>query len=192
MKAKGQFDVHFHPHHVGAGVSEWKKEDEKLPDGVEPYYLRANTGPHYLLGGVISRPFMTTKQTGGKFAISSIETSSKYTKSIFSSPLVFEKVSHCFCVNEGTVELKLGDGSSELVIPGESAFVPAGVSFSLTFKTKLVNLWSFASGPGIEDVIERSGQPYDSIVIPHQAPEIDEKKVEEVLAKLKVIRSDSK
>lgn len=31
-------------------------------NGVEPYYLRADTGPSYLLGGVLSRPFITTNR----------------------------------------------------------------------------------------------------------------------------------
>ncbi len=57
MAAKGKYDVVFHPTHQGCDLSEWDAEDEKLPDGPEPYYLHANTGPRWMLGGVMSRPF---------------------------------------------------------------------------------------------------------------------------------------
>ena len=58
MAAKGKFDVVFQPHYVPPEVSDWTKEDEKLPEGHQGYFLRANTGPRWMLGGVMSRPFV--------------------------------------------------------------------------------------------------------------------------------------
>ena len=189
MAAKGRFDVHFHPHHVGAEVSEMSEGDERLPDGCEPFYLKANTGPRWLLGGVLSRPFVTTRQTGGKFAVSSIESSAVYEHSIFDQLLEFEKVSHCLCVQEGRIQLFLGDGESETVVAGESAFVPAGTAFSLRFKTKSVRIWSFASGEGIEEVVRQAGEPYQGWVIPQKAADLDQKRLDRVLGKIRVLRA---
>lgn len=189
MAAKGKYDVHFHPHHQGAEVSDWTAEDEILPPTTQAYYLKANTGPRWVLGGVMSRPFATIQQTGGKFAVSSIESSSTYGSSIFDTPLSFPKTHHCFCGLEGVVEITLSDGSTELLRQGESAFVAAGTAFSLTFKTKNVRFWSFASGAGIEEVIQQAGESYKGFVIPEKAVAVDEKKVEAVLSSLGVTRS---
>ena len=87
----------------GADVSERSENDTKLPDGVEPYYLRANTGPRYLMGGVLSRPFITTKQSGGKFAISSIESSSAHPPTVLAQPFSFQKVHQVYGVLDGCI-----------------------------------------------------------------------------------------
>lgn len=73
IAAKGQFDVVFQPDYKPPELGEWKKEDEELPGSQQGYFLRANTGPRWMLGGVMSRPFVTTKQSNGVCAISSIE-----------------------------------------------------------------------------------------------------------------------
>ena len=128
MAAKGQYDVHFHPKHVGVEVTPLTKEDEVLPQGAEPYYLRANTGPRWLLGGVLSRPFITTAQSEGKFAISSIESSDAYDEenNPFARRVVFEKTHHCFVVVEGKAELSVGEFAPTIVTEGETVFVGKG------------------------------------------------------------------
>ncbi|KAK7699779.1 hypothetical protein SLS64_011391 [Diaporthe eres] len=75
QEIKEKYDVIFQPEFLGAEVSEWTDDDSKLPDGPEPteYFLRANTGPRYILEGILARPFMTTRQSAGQFAITSIE-----------------------------------------------------------------------------------------------------------------------
>ncbi|KAF2083761.1 RmlC-like cupin [Saccharata proteae CBS 121410] len=183
----GKFDVHFHPHHQGCAVSEWGPEDEVLPDAAEPYYLRANTGPRWLLGGVMSRPFITTKQSEGRFAISSIESSNQYETSALGRSLVFPNVHHCFTVFEGKLEILIG-GTTEpcLITEGETLFVPAGVAFSLCFKSKYVRFWSFASGDGIEAVVHEAGKKLDGFVLPDKVVEWDDGKVTEAYKKLNV------
>ena len=65
MTAKDRFDVVFVRDYQPPAVSEWEEGEGKLPEGSEPYFLRYMTGPRYMAGGVMSRPFITTKQSAG-------------------------------------------------------------------------------------------------------------------------------
>ena len=112
MAAKEKFDVVFQPHYQPPEVTDWTRDDEKLPDGHEAYFLRSNTGPRWILGGIMSRPFVTTKQSNGVCAISSIESSKDYGETFFSEYLCFDAVDHCLCVMEGTLKVTL-EGSGE-------------------------------------------------------------------------------
>jgi len=179
MAAKDKFDVVFQPQHKGCEVGEWTAEDEKLPAGEEPYFLKANKGPQWMLGGVMSRPFITTTQSGGKFAISSIESSATYGASVFSRAMTFEKTFHCFVVLEGALGVTLKSSSSKSVVrEGETLAVPAGQGFSLSFESKYVRVWSFASGDGIESIVHKAGESYAGMVLPDKAPEFDSGKVD--------------
>lgn len=186
MAAKGKYDVVFHPKHQGCEVSDWTADDEKIPDGTEPYFLRANTGPRWILGGVISRPFVTTKQSGGKFAISSIESSSKLEPSSFCQNLKFPKVHHLFTVFEGTLEVTVSGCTPCSITEGEVIFIAADTSFSLKFASKFVRLWSFSSGGGIEALIHEAGSPFKGFVVPDEAEPLDDKKIKETLEKLSI------
>lgn len=169
-----RFDVHFHPNHVGVEVSEWSSKDEILPSRVEPYYLKANTGPRWLLGSVLSRPFCTTKQSAGKFAISSIESSSVYLANVFARKLRFPEVHHMFVVFEGVLEVEVDGCEPAQIHQGETVFITKNVGFSLGFKSKFVRLWSFSTGDGIEALIQAAGSPHEGFVIPDEEAPFDE------------------
>ncbi|KAK7509523.1 cupin domain protein [Phyllosticta citriasiana] len=186
MAAKGQFDVHFHPHHEGCAVSEWDADDEKLPNGSLPYYLRANTGPRWLLGGVLSRPFITTRQSAGKFAISSIESSSRYGSSVFDNKMTFPSVHHCLSIVEGALEVTVEDLTPCVLREGETIFIAAGTPFALKFASKFVRVWSFTSGDGIEAFVHEAGEPWKGYAIPDSAGAVDEAALEKVREKLGV------
>lgn len=187
MAAKGKFDVIFQPHYVPPEVSDWTKEDEKLPDGNQGYFLRANTGPRWMLGGVMSRPFVTTKQSTGVCAISSIESSKDYGETIFSKYMTFTSVDHCLCVMEGALKVSLQDAGETIFREGETVVIPAGQAFSLGFESKYVKLHSFADGDGIESLIHQVGQQIEEVVLPDQAPEWDSSKLASVAESLKII-----
>jgi hypothetical protein len=91
-------------------LGNWLETENTLPGSLEAYFLRANTGPRWMLGGVMSRPFINASQCSEKFAISSIEGSSRY-KAPGSSPLArwltFEVVDHFFVISEGFLKVKL-------------------------------------------------------------------------------------
>lgn len=186
MAAKGQFDVVFQPHYQPPDVGEWTKEDEKLPEGSEGYFLRSNTGPRWMAGGVMSRPFVTTKQSTGVCAISSIESSKDYGETILSKYMTFEKVDHCFCVMEGTLKVRLEGKGESVFREGETVVIPAGQAFALDFLSKFVKVHSFADGDGIETLIQEVGEQVEAVVLPDQAPVLDSSRVAAVAEKLNV------
>lgn len=186
MAAKDRFDVVFKRDHQPVQVSEWKDTENVLPETSAPYYLRANTGPRWMAGGVMSRPFITTKQTGGKFAISSIESSAVYGPTILSKPLKFKDVDHCLCVQEGALVVKLGGKSEETVREGETVVIPSGQNFTLEFATRFVRIMSFTSGDGIDALIHRVGAPYKGFTLPDKAPKFDESELEKVFGELSI------
>jgi hypothetical protein len=186
MAAKDRFDVVFQRDYQPPEVSEWKDSENQLPKDSSPYFLRSNTGPRWMAGGVMSRPFITTTQSAGKFAISSIESSSIYGKTIFSQPLKFKDVDHCLCVGEGALVVKLNGKGEETVREGETVVIPAGQSFTLEFASRFVRIMSFTSGDGIESLIHKAGAPYKGFVLPDEAPEIDEARLEKVFGELSI------
>ncbi|KAJ5334676.1 hypothetical protein N7452_007079 [Penicillium brevicompactum] len=186
MAAKEKFDVVFQPHYVAPEVTAWTKDDEKLPEGPEGYFLRANTGPKWILGGVLSRPFVTTTQSSGVCAISSIESSKDYGETAFSRYMTFPEVDHCFCVMEGALRVDLQDADSAVFREGETVVIPAGQAFSLGFESKFVKFHSFTDGNGIESLIHAAGQPFQGAVLPDAAPEYNQSEVESAAARLNI------
>ncbi|KAJ5888542.1 hypothetical protein N7495_008583 [Penicillium taxi] len=123
MAVKGKHDVVFQPHYEPPGVGYWNSDDEKLPDDHEGY-LRPNTGPRWMAGGVLSRPFVTTKQSNGVCAISSIESSNKYGENLFAQYMTFEKRAIWIASFRGIIEnARLVDlqGIYYLIIHGKTS-----------------------------------------------------------------------
>jgi hypothetical protein len=167
MAAKDRFDVHFERDYKPPEVADWQENENVLPGPLEPYFLRANTGPRWLLGGVMLRPFITAHQSGGRFAISSIESSSKYGPGPLSKWLTFPEVDHCLCVLEGLLKVQLqGDEGWSEVREGQTLVISAGQAFKLEFGSRYVRAWSFTNGKGIEELIQTAGKPTESFVIP--------------------------
>lgn len=167
MVAKDRFDVHFKFDYQPPEVADWLDSENRLAGPGEPYFMRANTGPRWVLGGVMSRPFILSSQCGGKFSISSIESSNAYKKSPLARWLTFAEVDHCFCVQEGLLRVKLkGSGGRSEVREGQTLVVAAGETFTLGFGSRYVRVWSFSNGRGIEEVVQNAGSSYSSLVLP--------------------------
>jgi len=193
MAAKDRFDVVFQRDYQPPEVSEWKDDENQLPNSSSPYFLRYNTGPRWMAGGVMSRPFVTTTQTNGKFAISSIESSATYGPTIFSRSIKFNDVDHCLCVQEGALVVKLdGSGEESVVREGETIVIPSGQSFTLKFDSRYVRIMSFTSGDGIEALVHQVGAPYKGFILPDQAPTLDESKLTGVCQELGIELGDAK
>ncbi|PYI20698.1 hypothetical protein BO99DRAFT_421393 [Aspergillus violaceofuscus CBS 115571] len=184
MAAKEQFDVVFQPHYQPPELGEWTKDEEVLPESPQGYFLRANTGPKWMFGGVLSRPFVTTAQSSGVCAISSIESSKVYGDTILSKYMTFKSVDHCLCVQEGTLIVSLEGQSDTEFREGETAVIPAGQAFALKFVSRFVRVWSFTDGDGIETLIHRVGQKYEGAVLPDEVREWDAADVKSVVADL--------
>ncbi|KAG2416018.1 hypothetical protein HFD88_007210 [Aspergillus terreus] len=186
MAAKGQFDVVFQPDYQPPELGEWTSDDERLPESSQPFFLRANTGPRWMLGGVMSRPFVTTTQSAGVCAISSIESSNEYGASLLSKYMTFQSVDHCLCVLEGTLIVRLKGQSESVFREGETVVIPAGQAFALDFGSKYVRVWSFTDGDGIETLVHRLGTPFEGVVLPDKELEWDSTRVGVVAAELDV------
>jgi tellurite resistance-related uncharacterized protein len=139
-----------------------------------------------MLGGVMSRPFVSTKQSAGVCAISSIESSKDYGETVFSKYMTFETVDHCLCVMEGALKVSLKGVGETIFREGETVVIPAGQAFSLGFESKYVKVHSFADGDGIESLIHQAGKQIEEVVLPDQAPEWDSSKLASVAEGLKI------
>lgn len=186
MAAKDQFDVVFQPDYQPPDVGEWEASDEVLPNSSEGYFLRANTGPRWMLGGVMSRPFVTTLQSKGVCAISSIESSKEYAPGLLGKYMAFREVDHCLCVQEGTLVVALNGLGEYVFREGETVVVPAGQAFALRFESKYVRVWSFTDGDGIEMLVQKLGREFGGVVLPDVAPDWDSSRTGSVAAELKV------
>ncbi|KAJ3456063.1 hypothetical protein MRS44_016086 [Fusarium solani] len=189
MAAKDRFDVHFKRDYQPPEVGDWLDSESQLAGPGEAYFLRANTGPRWLLGGVVSRPFILSSQSSGKFSISSIESSSVYGKSPLSRWLTFASIDHCFIVQEGLLKVKIKSGNSSSwneVREGQTVVIAAGETFTLEFGSRYVRVWSFANGRGIEEVVQNAGSPATGVVLPEAAREWQESKLLEVCKELNV------
>ncbi|KAH8678392.1 cupin domain-containing protein [Xylariales sp. PMI_506] len=193
MQAKDRFDVHFERNYQPPEVAEWQAEENVLPGPLEPYFLRANTGPRWLLGGVISRPFINASQCSGKFAITSLESSKVYGASPFSSRwLTFPTTDHCFCVQEGLLRVQIRDGEAAAegawteVREGQTLVIAAGQAFRLDFGSRYVRAITFTNGAGIENLIHTAGAPYEGFVLPEAAEAVDSSRFEAACKDLEI------
>lgn len=187
---KEKYDVVFTPGYQGGEVTEWTVEDSKLPESSQAYFLKANTGPRYLLGGVLSRPFITTKQSDGQFAVTSIESSSRFDNPILGGGFSFTNTHQVYYIHDGAIQITVQGNTSE-VRPGESVFVPAGSETVIVFLDKYVRFWAYSSGDGLETLISQGGDPWKGVIMPDEAPEVDNAKVKSAAAALYVTISSA-
>lgn len=180
MKADRDYDVNFVRDYTPPEVAEFDESDSKIPEGSAPYYLRANTGPRWMAGDVLSRPFCTTAQTTGKFAMTSLESSKDYGESILSRYMTFPHVDHCLAVMEGKLVVKMKAGQEYTISEGETAVIPANQGFALGFASKYVRVWTFSSGDGVEAIIHKAGAPFEGFILPDRVQAYDRSKLDGV------------
>ncbi|KAF7588353.1 hypothetical protein BBP40_005782 [Aspergillus hancockii] len=177
MAAKEKFDVVFQPNYQPPELGDCTNDDEQLTESQQAFYLRANTGPQWMLGGVMSRPFITATQSNGVCAISSIESSNEYSPSLFSKHMIFHAVDHCPCIQEGALIVRLKGSPDAVFREGETIVIPAGQAFALAFDSKCVRVWTFTDGNGIETLVHRLGKPFESVVLPDKELEWDSARI---------------
>jgi len=190
-----EWDVHFVGDYLmrAPKVKEWDGSECVLgaKRAGEGYFLKADTGPRWMLGGVMSRPFITAEQCGGRFAISSLESSEVYGKGgwLERGYLTFAEVHHVFFVMEGHLKIKLrGGGDWQSVRPGEAVVVSAGKGFKLAFGSRYVKVIAFASGSGLENLVHVAGKPFDGLVLPDEVHNVSDDELTKVCRGLTVQR----
>ncbi|PWN21878.1 RmlC-like cupin [Microstroma glucosiphilum] len=112
-----------------------------LPDETKPYFLKADTGDRYFLGGQQWETIAAARNTGGKFSIGWLEGScllkDHYLGS--TSQLVSFEAAHTYLrVIDGTVKLTVksaddGQTFTEELHDGEAALVASGDAFGIEF-----------------------------------------------------------
>lgn len=193
MASKDRYDVHFERDYHPPDVGLWEDSENQIPASGQPYFLRANTGPRWILGGVMSRPFIHAEQTGGRFAISSIESSNIYsaTQRSLARWLTFPAVDHCFCVQEGLLRVRLQSGEVwNEVREGQTLVVAAGETFSIDFGSRFVRVWSFTNGSGVEELIRQAGENHNGFVIPDVPVTVDDSRFLTVCQNLNISSSN--
>lgn len=162
------FDLFFEDNHQPPELSPWLDTENRLAEVSQPYFLRANTGPQWMFGGILSRPFITTAQCDGKFSISTFESSSGYPeRPFFDRYMSFTTVDHCFCVMEGLFKIKLKRNSEWTVLrEGQTAVVPAREFFTADIDSKFVRVITFSNGPGVSELIQKAGYQCSGNILP--------------------------
>ena len=159
----------------------WDDErDNRVPNGLEGYFLRNQLGPKWINEGTLIRPLVEKKQSGGRFSIATIEGSSTHIGFFLASALrKFKLTHHAIYVVEGTISVVTQDNKI-LVTPGEAFFIPAGTAFTIKFASRFARIHMFADGDGFQALLWKTGQSYPFTGIPETA---DLAKVDAALVK---------
>lgn len=166
--AAEKFDMVPQPQLKSFDPQPWEPSDNVLPDGKEAYFLKHAKGPAYIAEGTVIRPLITTKQSGGNFAIGSIESSGMHRSALFqtASSIQFD-CHHAFQVVEGKALFIVGEDESELT-QWETLFVPAKTPFSFKTVGHASKMYAFSSGGGVVELLCKMGQEYKHPVLPEK------------------------
>ncbi|KAL2811623.1 RmlC-like cupin domain-containing protein [Aspergillus granulosus] len=172
-EAAEQFDMVPQPHIQSFAPQPWVDgKDNALPGALRPYFLRAGSEPAYHLGGSVMRVLATTKESGGKFAIGSLEGSSFHRNEILAARMIFLSTHHAFHITEGTIEFHV-DGALVTLTAAETLYVPKGSSFGLCYRSRYAKAYVFASGEGLVEFFLRAGKEYQLPIISEEDWAID-------------------
>ena len=176
--AAEKFDMVPCPQQKSFDPQPWLDDEGQLPGNLEPYFLRHGSGPACVLAGLVCRSLITTRESGGKFAIGAIEGSSQHHESsIFAysaTQLSFQEVHHAFLLTSGKVEFHI-DGRSTKLASGELVYVPKGSAFSFRITSWFAKMYAFCSGGGLVELLQALGSEYRSPVVPEKATSWDSK-----------------
>ncbi|TKA24868.1 hypothetical protein B0A50_06597 [Salinomyces thailandicus] len=175
--AAEKFDMVPLPQKEQFGPQEWSGEENKLPGKLEPYFLRAGTGPAYEVGGTVCRPLCTSRETRGRFSIASIESSRDFcAQGIFAQErrtVRFERVHHAFQVGQGSVMFQLGSSAPTQLSAGELVYVPKGTAYRFETTSRFSQMYAFTSGGGLGEVLCRIGAEHNTAILPEKAGDFD-------------------
>jgi quercetin dioxygenase-like cupin family protein len=177
VRGKAQFDP-----------QPWDGTETKLPGVCENggYFLKANAGEKFAVGGTVVKPLATRKETNGKFSVYCVEGSSLSSKKGLDIPLKFEDTHHAIYTATGVVKTVI-DGIETTSTSGETTFVPAGTSWRFAAKSAYAKMYIFANGGGIGEVLASVATKYELAGVPQLREEVtwDEKKIKSLESKLK-------
>ncbi|KAF2484881.1 RmlC-like cupin domain-containing protein [Neohortaea acidophila] len=177
--AAEQFDMVPVRDHPSVEPQAWiAGKDDNLPGALEPYFLRAGTGPRHLIGGVVCTTLAGMAESNGRFSIASIEGCSAHEPSPLSKGLTFDEVHHAFYVVDGSVTFKLGNEQVTLT-SGQSIFVPQAHSFAITFASRFAKAYVFTNGEGLPGLLRKAGTPFQESIPPANPTSWEESRLRE-------------
>ncbi|KAJ4308527.1 hypothetical protein N0V84_012045 [Fusarium piperis] len=168
-------DIYLQQNHLVPDILRGLEMETTLPAISQPYFLHVTNSTSWMLGGVISRPCVTTAQSDGRFSISSMETS--YVQK--GTPFVgrwwrFTRVVHCFYVISGVLKIKFRDDPEwTFVRQGHAIIVPERQEFTVDSGSAFLQLISFSNGAGIDDVVCKAGSKREGPALPEAASRWD-------------------
>lgn len=182
--AAEKFDMVPQPHLPHFDPQPWEADDNTLPDGLQPYFLKSGSGPKSLIGGTLYRPLATPRQTAGKFSIASIEGSSYHEPSFLGEYTIsFKDIHHCFQISDGSMDFVV-DGAEAHLTAGETLFVPANSKFRFSYVGRFAKAYLFSNGGGLIDILDRVGEQYTPPLIPETLISYDSSRVHELQEEL--------
>lgn len=146
----------------------WNGTESTLPGVCENggYFLKADTGPKFVVGGTVVRPLATRKESDGKFSIYCVEGSKlHHGKGLEDTTFKFEKTHHVIQVIEGLLSVAI-NGDQVIVGGMETIFIPAGRQWRCAASSIAAKYYVFANGDGIGEVLTTVASPFQWSVIP--------------------------
>lgn len=165
--ATEKFDMIPQPKHPQCEPQPWDGTENKLPGKLAPYYLKADKGPKYLVDGAVVRPMVTTKESGDKFAIGSIDGSSFHANVALTTTMSFANVHHALQIADGQIEVTI-DENKTVLATGETLYIPKGSKFSLRIASRYARAYVFANGGGLIELLSASASSYEHGIAPEK------------------------
>jgi len=126
------------------------------------YFLRADKGPKFTVGGCVVRPLATRRESGGRFSVFQMEGAGIHRgKGLEDVMLRFGGTHHAIQVVDGAVEIVVEE-SLVHVGAAETVFIPAGKAWRMAAES----IWAKANGGGIGEVMMAMGGAYEWAVVP--------------------------
>ena len=179
-EASEQFDMVPCPQQKHFDPLPWDGSENSLPGKLEPYFLKNNSGPAYVVGGMVCRPLVTTAESNDKFAIGSIEASAQHHgSSVFGNEdgcLSFD-IHHAFQLVDGQVAFVI-DGACRRLHAGELVYIPKDSAFRFTVMSRFAKLFVFSNGGGMVELLRALGKTYGDSVLPEQPQSWDKEQLE--------------
>jgi len=181
--AAEKFDMIPQPHHPPFDPQPWESDDNSLPNGLEPYFLKNGSGPKFMVSGTLCRPLATPTQSAGRFSVASIEGSSYHKTSLLGEghTISFKDTHHCFQISEGSMKFEV-DGAQAHLATGETLFVPSGSKFKFWYVSRFAKAYVFSNGGGLVEIMTKLGEHYEPPLIPEDAPCFDRSKLSDIQA----------
>lgn len=147
------------------GRATWHRTNQTLPGAQVPYFLSSNMGPKFLARGLsqVVLPLATAAETGGRALIATVNM--RATQQRRPETRVFRD-NQLFRVLEGQLTLSMA-GSTVNLIPGDTAWVPAGTRLQYSSSVAWTKFYAYATGQDcLVAALLRQAEPWVATTFP--------------------------